>query len=265
MLKVYPLFSGSSGNCTYIEFSGQNGILIDAGKSAKQIERLLDVNNINSENIKAIFVTHEHSDHISGLKVFANRYNFKIYASEGTASALRHKEILVHKNPIEIITKKGIDLNFTLVRPFNISHDCAEGLGYVFEAPNGEKVATCTDLGYISKEVSDAMTGCHTIFIESNHDIGMLENGPYPYYLKRRILSEKGHLSNAACTEFLPKLVEKGTKNIILSHLSSNNNVPELAFQTAVAGLGSHGMSSDKDYRLFTAPKVNENKLMITA
>lgn len=257
MITLCPLFSGSSGNAMYVGFSENKGILVDVGRSAKQIEKSLFENNINISNIKAIFLTHEHTDHILGLKTFSCRHNIKIYGSEGTINAAKTKCVINHKNLYDTIPQKETDLEFISVNSFSISHDCAQGLGYVFTAPTGEKIAVCTDLGYISESVKNSLKGCKMVVLESNHDTMMLQNGPYPYYLKRRILSDSGHLSNESCSEILPYLVNEGTKSIILSHLSAHNNLPELAFQTALYHLNSHGMEIDKDFSLFVAPKAN--------
>lgn len=261
MITLYPLFSGSSGNATYIEFSDNKGILVDVGRSAKQIEKSLLENNIDVKNIKAIFLTHEHTDHIIGLKVFSHRHNIKIYGSAGTINAVKTKYKINNLNLYDITSRNEEDLGFISVKSFEISHDCVEGLGYVFTSQSGEKTAICTDLGYISESVKNALKGCEMVVLESNHDTMMLQNGPYPYYLKRRILSDSGHLSNESCSEILPYLVNKGTKNIILSHLSAHNNLPELAFQTAIYHLNNYGMEMGRDFSLSIAPKINENGL----
>ena len=257
MPKLYPLFSGSSGNSTYIELAQNQGVLVDVGRSAKQIENALRNNKIDISNIKAIFITHEHIDHIAGLNVFAKRHNIKVYSSAGTINALKYKNIITDKIDHQTITKSPLDLVFAEIQPFSISHDCCEGFGYTFKAVNGERIAICTDLGYISDEVKNSLKGSKMVVLESNHDVMMLQNGPYPYYLKRRILSSKGHLSNESCGEVLPFLVKTGTKNIILSHLSAHNNIPDLAYQNAIYNLETQGMVSGTDFNLCVAPKDN--------
>lgn len=260
-MKIYPLFSGSSGNSTYVEFDEKNGILIDCGRSAKQIEGSLAKNEIDVNKIKAILITHEHSDHISGLKVFLKKHNVAVYSSEGTMNFLKFRGIIGEKD-ISFVLKFGyeLDLGFAGVTPFETSHDCAQGTGFVLNDSAGNSFALCTDLGYVSESVKDAVSGCKAVMMESNHDVMMLQNGPYPYYLKRRILSDIGHLSNESCSEILPYLVEKGAKNIILSHLSSHNNVPDLAKQTALSNLMEFGMRERIDVDIFVAPKSNDNK-----
>lgn len=257
MMRLCPLCSGSSGNSVYVGVSEDAGILVDIGVTTRKIEFLLNENNINVHNIKAVLVTHEHIDHVAGLKVFAKKYGIKVYASEGTMLSLREKGIITDKHECEILTSKEKNLGFAGVRPFVTSHDCSQGTGYVISGDNGESVAVCTDLGYISDNVKQALCGCKTVVIESNHDVMMLQNGPYPYYLKRRILSDVGHLSNDSCAEFLPYLVNSGTKNIILSHLSEKNNIPELARQTALYNFEKKSMKEKIDFNLFVSPKEN--------
>lgn len=256
MSKLCPLFSGSSGNSIYISHSGE-GILIDAGRSAKQLEKCLIHNQIDIKTIKSIFVTHEHSDHVNGLKVFASRYGIKVYGSKGTIVALEKMGIINGKFPYGIIGEKEIHIENMSISCFKTSHDCSEGLGYIIKFSNGLKAAICTDLGYISDEVKDSLKGCNILAIESNHDIEMLKNGSYPYYLKRRILSEKGHLSNESCAAILPHLVNQGLSRIVLSHLSSENNIPKLAYDYAVTKLCLEGMDINRDFTLFVAPKEN--------
>ncbi len=262
-MRLCPLFSGSSGNCIYIEFSKDNAILVDAGKSNKQLENSFKINNINPSNIKAIFITHEHSDHIAGLKVFLKNHDVKVYGSGGTLSALQEKGIISKNDSFEVLKKAEKDLDFFSVKPFSISHDCKEGYGYSFVSGNGEKVSVCTDLGYVSNEIKNDLKGSHAVILESNHDQMMLQNGPYPYYLKRRILSDVGHLSNDSCGELLPYLVNNGTKNIVLSHLSAHNNLPDLALQTSISYLARESMTCNKDFYLSIAPRENKKDVCV--
>lgn len=257
MLKLYPLFSGSSGNSTYIEFENKKGILVDIGKSAKKIHDALRARNISVNNVEAIFITHEHTDHISGLKVFISKYNpdVKIFGSAGTIGSMRKSGYLTDKNNVFEIKNNQVDLEFVQMKSFSISHDCAEGLGYTFTSKSGSQAAICTDLGYISKDVQSNLKGSNVVVMESNHDVMMLQNGRYPYFLKRRILSDNGHLSNDTCGKFLPFLVKNGTKNIILSHLSEHNNIPDLALQTSKYYLEQEGIKSEKDFHLSASSK----------
>lgn len=252
MAKILPLFSGSSGNSYYVSCSG-SGILIDAGRSAKQLTNALESNGVDPGTIEAIFVTHEHTDHIAGLRVFANRYGLPVYMTRGTLDALIEKNYVDSKTRCYVMPSGGVDLSAMHVDSFPISHDCAEGCG--FRVDMGSKsYALATDLGYVSEEVESALLGCEAVTIESNHDVNMLNMGPYPYVLKRRILSDKGHLSNVTCSKLLPKLVENGTKRFILAHLSKENNMPEIAYRESLNCLSENNMELMSDYTLDVAP-----------
>lgn len=256
MARIYPLFSGSSGNCFYISCRN-NGILIDAGRSAKQIETALHDNSIPISSIKAIFITHEHNDHISGLRVFAARHKITVYSSHATLAALEDEGVINGKYPCNIIENNAVELDELRIKAFKTSHDCADSQGYTVETADGNKIALATDLGVITDTVANAVLGSNAVIIESNHDIQMLLNGSYPYYLKKRILSEKGHLSNNDCSYFLPELINSGTSRFILAHLSRENNIPQLAYQSAVCELDKHFASVDTDYKLYIAPPEN--------
>ncbi len=256
MAVLCPLFSGSSGNSYYIG-SSQSGILIDAGKSAKKIETALSENSFDIKNVKAIFVTHEHSDHIQGLRVLASRHKIKVYSSLGTIEELYEKELINNKVDISPITLDGIEIDNMRITPFRISHDCCEGFGYVVETSDGRKTGFATDTGYISNDIKSSLNGCDTIVIESNHDVGMLQNGIYPYILKRRILSDIGHLSNEVCADSLADFVRNGTTRFILAHLSRENNFPELALQTSLCALHSNNMKENIDFKITVAPVEN--------
>lgn len=249
MPTLYPLFSGSKGNAYFLRQSGE-GILIDCGRSAKQILASLQEQNIPQNAIKAIFITHEHIDHVQGLKKLSSLAGVKVYASAGTIRALEEKNLIGEKKGIIPIDKKGTELDFMKITPFHISHDCADGLGYKVETSDGRKTAFATDTGVITREISSALKGCDTVVLESNHDVRMLQNGSYPYILKRRILSDSGHLSNDQCTETAVKLLKSGTTRLFLAHLSEANNFPELAEQTAVCRFKQEKMKKNVDYKL---------------
>ncbi|MBR2176065.1 MAG: MBL fold metallo-hydrolase [Clostridia bacterium] len=261
MPRLYPLFSGSSGNCYYIGSAG-SGILIDAGRSAKQIENALKENDLDIKNVRAVFVTHEHIDHVKGLRVLASRHGLKVYASEGTVEALREKDLINEKVDIMPIGFDGKETDDMKIRPFEISHDCAQGFGFVVETSDGRKTAFATDTGYVTDSMSKAIRGCDTAVIESNHDVRMLENGLYPYLLKRRILSDIGHLSNDVCAETVTALVKSGSTRFVLAHLSKENNMPELARQTSLCTLEQNGMKQNIDFMLTVAAESNNKPLI---
>lgn len=251
MARFCSLFSSSSGNCTYIGSSG-GGILIDAGVSAKQISLKLNGIGVDEKSIGAIFVTHEHSDHVKGLRVFASKFNIPVYATEGTIRELEKMGIINGKFPVMPIGD-GIECNGQLVVPFRTSHDVAESCGFSVTTSDDRKICVATDTGIVTDEMKNALTGCDLALIESNHDIGMLRNGFYPYALKRRILSDVGHLSNVACGDFSAELVKSGTTRFILGHLSHENNMPALAYRTTKSALDCLGAVENSDYILKVA------------
>lgn len=254
---VCPLFSGSAGNCIFIK-SEKSCFLIDAGRSCRQIERYISYNGFNSNDVKFILVTHEHIDHVKGLDVFARHHRAKVLSSKGTIDFLEAKGILNNKIDYHPIDLSGIEINGIRVVPFDISHDCVQGFGYSIFLENNIKVSVCSDIGYISNYVFESLVGSNILIIESNHDIEMLKNGPYPKFLKKRILSDKGHLSNSECYKVLKDLITTGVKKIILCHLSEINNTPEIAYNSALSAIQK---SSDCD--IYVAPKENISNLQI--
>lgn len=261
MSKLVPLFSGSQGNSYYIA-SGGRGILIDAGRSAKQITAALNDNNIDISTIQAIFVTHEHVDHVKGVRVFANKNSIPVFSTLGTYNAMKKGKYIDEKTNCHIIQSGGVDLDTMHVDCFPISHDCAQGCGYKVTMSDSS-FALATDLGFLSSEVENALLGCDAVVIESNHDVRMLQLGPYPYLLKRRIMSDIGHLSNTVCAEFLPRLVKSGTKRFVLAHLSRENNMPEIAYAESVNELSSNGMYIQSDFTLAVAPVETDGMSVI--
>lgn len=259
MSRFCPLFSSSSGNSMYLGTS-ESGILIDVGMSAKQITLALNANEIPLESIKGIFITHEHGDHIKGLRVFASRYGIDVYSSSGTLSALDDGGHLNNKYTAFDIND-GAQIDGMKITSFRTSHDARESLGYVIEMPDTRKAAVVTDLGIVTQEVMDAISGCDLVLLEANHDIRMLQNGPYPYYLKKRILSNNGHLSNEACSQCAVELLKSGTTRFFLGHLSSQNNHHDLAYQHVLSSLLESGAVLDEDFILSVAPKTNSKTI----
>ena len=252
MARFSSLFSSSSGNCSYIG-SAKGGILIDAGVSAKQINLKLDCIGVNPVDIGAIFVTHEHSDHVRGLRVFASKHKIPVYATQGTVDALIGSGVANGSFEINPVDSNGVEINGQFIVPFRTSHDSAQSCGFVVTTTDDRKIAVATDTGYVTEETRAAVKGCDLILAESNHDIGMVRNGIYPYLLKRRILSDIGHLSNIDCSNFVTELVKNGTTRIVLGHLSKENNIPELAFQTSKSALDCAGAVQFRDYILTVA------------
>lgn len=255
MAELYPLFSGSTGNSYYIG-SKSAGILVDAGRTNKQIVSAMQRCAIDPLSVQGILVTHEHSDHVRGLRVFAARHHVPVFATKGTLQALQAMKIVDGSFPVYTI-EGTLELAGMSINAFRTPHDCAESCGYRITAEDGRTVTVATDIGHVTPEVREGLSGADLAVIESNHDIGMLRTGPYPYSLKRRILSDFGHLSNTACADLLPELFEDGTKHFLLAHLSRENNTPDIARQTAVCGMQMAGVENAEDYILQVAPIEN--------
>lgn len=231
------LFSGSSGNCILV--AGEQGrILIDAGVSAKRIEAALSETEITPGDLDALFITHEHSDHIAGVGVLARRYGIPIYATAETInSMLRERGVgRIDEKLINYVSpNKTTEIKDLIIEPFRISHDAANPVSYTVRSGES-KFAMATDLGVFDDYTVSMLDGADVLYIEANHDRNMLLVGRYPYYLKQRILGERGHLSNDNTVELLESM--KALPNhIILAHLSKENNYPELAYETVKQGL----------------------------
>lgn len=262
MAKVCQLFSGSSGNSTYIGSSG-GGILIDIGVSARRMTGALADIGVEPSQIQGIFLTHEHKDHVAGLRVFAGKHHIPVFGSEGTLIAVERAGMLTDCFDAYILDLPQLAIGNFGVSCFSTSHDSAESCGYRVELPDGRTVAVCTDLGFVSQGVREGITGCDAIVLESNHDEEMVKTGPYPYYLKERILSRRGHLSNRACSAELPQLVQNGTTRFILSHLSRENNTPMQARQTAMSAFYEYDMKENRDFLLTIAPPCGGSPVLL--
>ncbi|MCR5278518.1 MAG: MBL fold metallo-hydrolase [Lachnospiraceae bacterium] len=231
-MRLCPIASGSSGNSIYVG-SDTTHILIDAGISGKRICEGLNSLDLSPNDISGLLITHEHSDHIQSIGVMARKYGIPIYATEGTVSAVKNMKSCGEIDD-SLITIVRADHKFTIgdivVNPVRISHDAAEPVAYTLESEH-RKASVITDLGIYNDYIINALEGSNVILAESNHDVRMLQVGPYPYYLKQRILSDHGHLSNENCGRMLSRVLHDGVKEIILGHLSKENNIPELAYE----------------------------------
>lgn len=261
MARFATLCSSSKGNSTYIG-TAEHGILVDAGSSAKQLDLALQKLKLSHEAVKAIFVTHEHKDHISAIRVFASRYQIPVYASEGTCRAMQNADVFSGQFPAYSM-KGNIRIGDMTVSAFRTSHDAAESTGYIIDL--GERrVGICTDTGIIMPDMVQRLKECDLVLLESNHDPKMLDCGPYPLPLRLRIKSDYGHLSNGVCAETAAALLNSGrTRHFVLGHLSQENNTPELAFSCTKAAFDAMGAVENKDYLLQVAPVKCCEKYMI--
>ena len=225
-LRFSPLFSGSSGNAVYVSGCDMQ-LLIDCGMSCARVTGELRAIGVSPEDIGGILVTHEHIDHIRGVGVFARKYRCPVYATEETWAAMGEKlGPIPPENRRMVRPGEDFFLGQLNVTPFPTPHDAACSVGYVLSTPDGARFALATDIGCVRSGWLDAVRGCAAVLLESNYDPGMLQAGRYPYDLKRRIQSRKGHLSNDDAAEAALALVHAGARQLVLGHLSKENNFP---------------------------------------
>lgn len=223
-LSVYTLYSGSKGNSIYLRV-GDTELIIDAGLTCGALKSALGQVGSAPERLDAVFVTHEHSDHVSALNVFSKRYAVPIHMTEQSASEIKcSPAFVVRHDPLYSVTLADCE-----VSSFVTPHDSRMSVGYIIRTDYGN-VGIATDLGYVSEDIIETLSFCNSVVLESNHDIEMLRRGPYPPSLKQRIMSRFGHLSNKSCADAAAYLASCGVKNIMLAHLSEHNNTPELAY-----------------------------------
>jgi phosphoribosyl 1,2-cyclic phosphodiesterase len=231
MLQLCSLASGSSGNCIYIG-SDIAHLLIDVGLSGKKIKEGLDSISIDPKNLHAILITHEHFDHISGLGVMSRRYKIPLFLTQKTWYAIKKQDKIgcIDESLIHIIEPdKSFMIHDLFITPFKTSHDAAESVCFTINHALG-KIGFATDLGVYNDYILNYLYDCTILYIEANHDIKMLEAGSYPYYLKQRILSDLGHLSNELSTKLISDVIHDQLKYIVLAHLSNENNHPDIAY-----------------------------------
>lgn len=245
--RIATLYSGSRGNSVFVE-SRDTTILIDAGKNAKALCHALSEIGSDIEKIQAIFITHEHCDHISALEVISKKYSIPIHITEQSAkkfdrdpNAFIHRNLVRHSSP-----EYQVRVGNILVSSFRTPHDSAMSVGYRLEidTDNGARsIGIATDIGYVTRGICRALEGCESVVIESNHDEDMLREGSYPYELKLRILSNKGHLSNKASAAFGAHLAARGTRSFLLAHLSEENNTPDTAYDEFISAIADDSIS----------------------
>lgn len=229
--KVYTLYSGSKGNSVYIEAAGTR-ILIDAGKNARSLCSALSAIGSDISSIQAIFITHEHCDHVSALEVISKKYSIPIHITAKSAEKIDRCSEFASKCLVKHEDLYAQTVGEIKVRSFRTPHDSLMSVGYRIDFCDSQgehSIGVATDIGYVTREICDALFGCESVVIESNHDEDMLKCGRYPYELKKRILSNRGHLSNRASAQFAAYLAGNGTKSFLLAHLSEENNTPDTA------------------------------------
>lgn len=250
-MQITTLASGSSGNCTLIR-SGNTNILIDAGISMKRIRLGLNRLGLEPRDISAVFVTHEHSDHVGGLKTMTKQFSLPVLAPRTVANHLRWSipgmdEVITVLDP-----GRSFELEDLMISPFSTPHGTSQSVGY--RVDGDVSFGFCTDLGHVTDEVAAALEGVRAAVLEANHDVDMLRAGSYPLYLKRRILSDHGHLSNGACGELAVHLVRQGLETLVLGHISEENNTHGKAKRTVGARLETD--CREHAVLLHTAPKT---------
>ena len=253
--KIYMLFSSSKGNSAYIKY-GRDEFLIDCGVSARAIENSLNSLGTGLSNINAIFITHEHGDHIRGLHTISKYFNIPIHAPEGSCGFIE-EQLYRGASLIPLKSNNVIELSDSAICPIATPHDARGSVGFRIRAGK-EKIGYFTDIGHLSEGVLRGLSGCRRVIIESNHDIEMLKNGPYPYVLQKRILGDFGHLSNELCAKLLPHLANHGSEAFMLAHLSEENNRPEVALAESTSSLSEKGFlvngKGENSIRLKVAP-----------
>ncbi|MEG2860158.1 MAG: MBL fold metallo-hydrolase [Clostridia bacterium] len=241
-MEFAPLFSGSSGNAIYVR-ANETRLLVDAGLSGNRMQQELEKLDVEPGQLDALLITHEHADHVAGAGIFSRRYDLPVYATEGTWQAMSGKlGRIAPKHRCVIVPGQDFYVGDMNVLPFPIPHDAAQPVGFSFSA-GGLKAAIATDIGHICETWLGELAGSDLVLLESNHDVEMLKAGRYPYALKRRILGDRGHLSNEDAGRAAVCLAERGVKHIILGHLSGENNFPALALQAVCYALDAAGLT----------------------
>lgn len=263
-MRLCSIASGSSGNCVYVG-SDTTHLLMDVGISGKRTEEGLSKLGLSARELDGIFITHEHADHISGLGVIARKYEIPIYATEGTIDALKQMKS-VGAIPEELFRQIRPDEKYSIkdlsVCPLRTSHDAADPVAYRVTG-EGKKVGIVTDLGCYNDYTVECLKNLDVLYLEANHDVHMLQAGSYPYYLKRRILGEKGHLSNESAGKLLSLLLHDRMQAVVLGHLSRENNLPELAYESVrVEVTMSDTKYSGSDFPLYVAKRDEVSEVL---
>ena len=262
-MRLCSIASGSSGNCIYVG-SDQTHLLVDVGISGKRVEQGLNELELTGRDIDGVLITHEHSDHIKGLGVLARKYQIPVYTTGGTVDALSRMNLGKMPEGIfhEVIPDQDCPIGDLTIHPFRISHDAAEPVAYRIGQGDRE-VGIATDMGVYDEYIVKNLEGLDALLLEANHDVNMLQVGKYPYYLKRRILGDKGHLSNETAGQLLCRLLHDNMKQILLGHLSRENNYEALAYETVCAEvtMGDNPYKA-KDFRIDVAHRDTASEVV---
>ena len=265
-MRLCSIASGSSGNCIYVG-SDTTHLLVDVGISGKRTEAGLKELDLSMQDIDGIFITHEHADHIAGLGVLGRKYGIPIYATKGTIAAIKNTSS-VGKIPDELFCPISADEKVTIkdlvCNPMRISHDAAEPVAYRIQ--HGKKrVGIITDLGNYNDYTVESLKGMDALLLEANHDINMLQVGPYPYYLKQRILGDRGHLSNERAGQLLCSLLHDKLQTVVLGHLSKENNLPELAYEAVRVEVTMARMQKEEEGKMCTDIKPSDFPMYVAS
>ncbi|MEG1972688.1 MAG: MBL fold metallo-hydrolase [Oscillospiraceae bacterium] len=261
MAKLCTLASSSSGNSTYLE-SRSTSILIDAGISCRRLCSCLTELNCEESALKGVLITHEHSDHISGLCNFLKKFNIPVYSTSLVLDELLKKDCVNEDMIREISYDKPFSIDDMEIEAFKTPHDSVDSVGFRINTPDEHSFGVATDMGKICENVLTALKGCETVILEANYDPDLLRMGNYPYFLKQRIISANGHLPNEESGKMALNLFDNGTMHFILAHLSKHNNTPSLAYQTVEDCFTNHGAYIHTDYELTVAPYDTMSPIM---
>ena len=258
MLELCTLASGSSGNSLLVT-DGRTHVLVDAGISCRRICTGLKELGVEPTELAGVLITHEHSDHISGLTTLTKQLRLPVYASPGTGRQLCYRIAFLEELLRPVAPGEGFSVGGLAIESFPTSHDAAESVGYALSA-GGRKAAVVTDLGHVTQAVSDGIRGAELLVAEANHDEEWVRTGPYPYYLKQRVLGRRGHLSNEAGAELAWTAVKGGARTVVLAHLSHENNTPARAHEVVRGVLERRGAAVGRDVALDVAPRAETGK-----
>ncbi|MDD2212955.1 MAG: MBL fold metallo-hydrolase [Oscillospiraceae bacterium] len=260
--QSFSLCSGSSGNAYYVS-SGSTSVLIDAGLNCKKLTEALLAREVDPASLSAVFITHEHRDHVAALDVLARKYRLPVYMNEATwrayAGSISQPERLDWR---VFPSDSKLFVGDLKVNSFRTPHDAAESVGYKVETGRSV-VSVFTDLGHLNQQLLDTVSGSDLVYVEANYDPTMLQNGSYPWPLKQRIAGPRGHLANENAAQAMLNLISRGTRQFVLAHLSRENNLPELAELTVIQSLYQAGMVRDRDYQLAIAPRYVPGKPVV--